>query len=53
MGCLGCSGVKVDLTIEGLDDMLKDLPVEIAEIELKYPDNELQEKKKRSIKKKT
>ena len=51
MGCLGCSEVKVDLTIEGLDDMLKDLPVEIAEIELKYPDNELQEKKKEVLKK--
>ena len=51
MGCLGCSGVKVDLTIEGLDDMLKELPVEIAEIELKYPDNELQEKKKELLKK--
>ena len=51
MGCLGCSGVKVDLTIEGLDDMLKDLPVEIAEIELKYPDKELQEKKEEVLKK--
>ena len=51
MGCLGCSAANVDLTIDGLDEMLKDLPVEIAEIELKYPDTEIQEKKEELLKK--
>ena len=51
MGCLGCSGVDVDLTIDGLDEMLKDLPAELTEIELKYPDDKLQEKKEEVLKK--